>query len=147
MHSQISDHQSRLFSLDLPINVKYALLVLLDLANQKSLSINEMATKYFIPKTYLELICSNLQKGGLIDSNLHQESYALKHQPWQITLLDVVRSMEREPSQAKVFEAYTPDRKLIHEIWAEVRVAAQNTLQQYTLQDLCQKQHSYSSLP
>lgn len=147
MHSKTC-YQNRLFFLDLSVNVKYALLVLLDLVNQTSTSINEIATKYFIPKSHLELICADLQKGGLIDSNLNfQGSYALKRHPCEITLLDVVLSIESKQNQANSCEVYSPDRKLIHKIWQEARVAAQNTLQQYTLQDLFQKENTYSFLP
>lgn len=132
--------QNSLFFLDIPVNVKYALLVLLNLADQ-----NEMSANHFLSKPDLELICLNLQKGGLIDSNLERGCYFLKRQPWEITLLDVVRAMENKQSQAKSFDSYTPDKKLIHNIWQQARQAAQNTLQQYTLQDLCQKQNPYFS--
>ncbi|WP_013321680.1 RrF2 family transcriptional regulator [Gloeothece verrucosa] len=143
MQSQISA-QKPLFSLDLPLNVKYALLVLLELVTHPSASIDEMATKYLISKPYLEWICANLQRGGLIDKPKEaEEIYALNFQPKQITLLDVVRAIETQANPVMGFETYSPDRRLIHQIWHEVRTAAQNTLQQYTLEDLCQKPNAY----
>jgi Rrf2 family protein len=134
--------------LKLPAKVKYALLLLLALTDrstrQASLTANELIAQYPIPECYLEQILASLRHSGLVKSRQGARGgYQLAREPEQITLLDVLVSVEGEQHAAKRHEERTLDREIIHSIWQQARAASQTVLQQQTLQDLCQRRHEY----
>lgn len=127
--------------------VEYALLALLEIASQSDqkepLKISEITAKQAIPDRYLEQILTNLRRSGIVQSQRGAKGgYVLSREPWQITLLEIITSVEGDRSD-KSTSGSTVEKSLIHEVWQQAKSASQTVLSHYTLQDLCQRRDAY----
>lgn len=127
--------------------VEYALLALLEIASQSDqtepLKISEITAKQAIPDRYLEQILTNLRRSGIVQSQRGAKGgYVLSREPWQITLLEIITSVEGDRSDKSTSGA-TVEKSLIHEVWQQAKSASQTVLSHYTLQDLCQRRDAY----
>ncbi len=125
---------------------EYALLALLELANHyaggEPLQIRQIATEQNIPDRYLEQLLATLRRGGIVKSQRGAKGgYILAREPWKISLLEVMGCLEGLNSNSSEEEANpkTLESAIIQEIWLEARQAADLVLQNYTLQDLCDR--------
>jgi len=129
--------------IELSSKLEYAFLALIELASHNPkkipLTIGEITTKQPIPERYLEQVFTNLRRGGLVISHRGSKGgYLLSREPWQITLLDVVVSLEGEQKDKKRSDYYTLEREAIYQVWQQANSASEAILSRYTLQDLCQ---------
>jgi Rrf2 family protein len=135
--------------LDLPSKVEYALLALLEMASrfpQKTpVTVSEITAKQPIPDRYLEQILATLRRGGLLKSQRGARGgYVLARPPQDITLLEIVSLIEGDRQVTDKTDPSTLEMRLIRESWQTANLAAQSMLDQYTLQDLCQKRNAYN---
>jgi Rrf2 family protein len=141
-NSNGESHSHALFYLS--SKVEYALLALLELASSSTghepLTISQIAAKQPVPERYLEQILTNLRRGGVVHSQRGARGgYTLVREPWQITLLEVVRLVQGDRREKNSSESCTVEQELIHGVWHQSSVAFEAILNQCTLQDLCQK--------
>lgn len=134
--------------LELPSKVEYALLALLEMAGQADgktpVTVNEITAKHPIPERYLEQILANLRRGGLLKSQRGAKGgYILAKAPEEITLLDVVTSIEGDREALDHGDDTTIEMQLIRETWQKANLAAQAVLEQHTLQSLYQEREAY----
>lgn len=134
--------------LELSARVEYALLALLELAtyhqHQEPIKITEITVHQTIPDRYLEQILTNLRRSGIVQSQRGARGgYMLARAPWQITLLEIVKSVEGDSSQKKTPKASTVEKSLVHEVWQQARTASHSVLERYTLEDLYRKRQDY----
>lgn len=127
--------------------VEYALLALLEIASQPDpktpVTIVEITAKQQIPDRYLEQILTSLRRSGIIQSQRGAKGgYVLSRAPWQITLMEIINSVEGEQGD-RSSSMSTPDKTLIHEVWQQAQSASQSILSRYTLQDLCLRRDAY----
>jgi Rrf2 family protein len=138
---------------ELSCKSEYALLALIELADHYSsnepLQIRQIAAEQSIPDRYLEQLLATLRRSGLVRSQRGAKGgYVLAREPWKITLLDVVASIEGADSQPSDIhhEAKSIEDMVIREAWQEAGQAADAVLQKYTLQDLTEKRNSRQQL-
>ncbi len=138
--------------LELSARVEYAFLALLEMAShhaqKEPLKIAEITAKQPIPDRYLEQILTNLRRNGIVQSHRGAKGgYVLAREPWQITLLEIVRSVEGERDSAHADSTATPqttlEKGLVQEVWQQASNAAHEILGRHTLQDLCQRRDFY----
>ncbi|HEY9621812.1 MAG TPA: Rrf2 family transcriptional regulator [Crinalium sp.] len=136
--------------MELSSRVEYALLALLELAShharKEPLKISEITAHQAMPDRYLEQILTNLRRSGLVQSHRGAKGgYVLAREPWQITLLDIVSSVEGDshPKETDGSTQPTIEKNVVDEVWQQARNAAQSILSHYTLQDLCQRRDAY----
>jgi Rrf2 family protein len=140
--------------LEMPARVEYALLALLTMADHhetnEPLTVSQITALQKIPDRYLEQILINLRRRGLIRSQRGQRGgYSLMKDPWEITLLDIVNSVEGDSAQSgKVgqnklaggqAENSTIEKELVYDVWRQAIKASQDVWGKYTLYDLWQK--------
>ncbi len=125
---------------------EYALLALLELAScynsGESLQIRQIAALQDIPNRYLEQLLATLRRGGLIKSIRGAKGgYVLARDPRKITILDAFNCIEGADTVVPPEDATTRtvESDVIYEVWQEGRQAANAVLQNYTLQDLCDR--------
>ncbi len=140
-------------SVELSCKSEYALLALLELADHYSanepLQIRQIAAKQNIPDRYLEQLLATLRRSGLVRSQRGAKGgYVLAREPWKITLLDVVSSIEGTDAQLSELnrEAKSIEGMVIREVWQESGKAADAVLQKYTLKDLSEKRNNRQQL-
>lgn len=143
MLSSSPDRENYIF-LELSSKVEYALLALIELASHPTkttpLTINEITAKQPIPERYLEQVLTSLRRSGLVESHRGSRGgYVLNRAPWQITLLDVVISLEGNRKAKQRSDSPTLERDIVYTVWQHVNSASEAVLSQYTLQDLCQQ--------
>jgi Rrf2 family protein len=134
--------------LDLSSKIEYALLALLELASYPSrkqpLTINQISARQPIPERYLEQILTNLRRGGVIQSQRGSKGgYVLAREPWQITLLEIVTLVQGDRGD-RTRDSVTDEQKAVHAVWHQASGSFEASLNQYTLQDLCQKRDAQS---
>jgi len=137
------NNNQRYIFLELSCKVEYALLALIELASnspkKKPLTIGEITAKQPIPERYLEQVLTNLRRGGLVQSHRGSRGgYMLSREPWEITLLEVVVSLEGERKERKRSDFSTSEKETIHNVWQQANSASETVLSRYTIQDLCQ---------
>lgn len=130
--------------MELSAKVEYALLSLLELASHSvpdnPLKVSEIAAKQNIPERYLEQVLMSLRRGGIVQSLRGAKGgYVLAREAWKITLLDIVLSIEGELNSKENQADQTVERSILQDVWKEAHTASTAILNQYTLQDLCQK--------
>jgi Rrf2 family protein len=140
----MSPQPSRSLVVELPAKVEYALLALLEIASRSNrkepLKICEITAKQPIPERYLEQILTSLRHSGIVQSQRGARGgYILTREPWQITLLDIIASVEGEQREQEKGASPTVERSLINEVWQQAKTASQSILGQYTLEDLRQR--------
>lgn len=139
--------------MELSCKSEYALLALLELADHYSenepLQIRQIAAEQNIPDRYLEQLLATLRRSGLVRSQRGAKGgYVLSREPWKITLLEIVSSIEGTDMQPSELdrEAKSIEGMVIREVWHEAGRAADAVLQKYTLQDLAEKRNSRQQL-
>ncbi len=135
-----------LLPVELSCKSEYAILALLELATHhqsgEPLQIRQIAAQQNIPDRYLEQLLATLRRGGLVKSQRGAKGgYLLTREPWKISLLEVLTCLEGLDARTCEEDATpkTVDSTIVEEIWQEARKAANLVLQNYTLQDLCEK--------
>jgi len=133
--------------LELSAKAEYALLALIELAShpdpKNPLTITEITTRQPIPDRYLEQIFTLLRRGGIIQSQRGAKGgYTLTKEPWQVTILDVLTSVEGNRKERGADIKASVEQELVHEIWHQASVTFQASLRECTLQDLCQRRDS-----
>ncbi|GAB4375282.1 MAG: Rrf2 family transcriptional regulator [Elainellaceae cyanobacterium] len=94
-----------------------------------------------IPDRYLEQILTNLRRSGIVQSQRGAKGgYVLTREPWQISLLEIVSSIEGDRKN-KDSDTLTVERELVHEVWKQADAAFEAILSRYTLEDLCQRRN------
>jgi Rrf2 family transcriptional regulator, cysteine metabolism repressor len=137
---------------DLSCKSEYALLALIELsvyhASGEPLQIRQISSQQSIPDRYLEQLLATLRRGNLVKSQRGARGgYLLAREPWKISLYDVVSCIEGFDSQADATHTpNTPEAVVIQDVWGEVRQAAEEVLQRYTLQDLLDKRSAKQQL-
>ena len=138
--------------MEMSARVEYALIALLKMASchaQKTpMKLSEITVEQAILDRYLEQILMSLRHGGIVQSQRGARGgYVLAREPRQITLLEVITSIEGNSGQdqirkrkSKEHEAtvLSVEKSLVDEIWQQAREASQSVFKRYTLQDLCQ---------
>jgi Rrf2 family protein len=132
---------------------EYALSALIELAahyrSGEPLQIRQISAQQNIPDRYLEQLLANLRRCGLVRSQRGARGgYILAREPWKITLLEVMTCLEGADSQPPEQTAVpkTAEGTVIREVWKEAHQAANTVLQQYSLQDLCEKRDARQQL-
>ncbi|MBE9226521.1 Rrf2 family transcriptional regulator [Phormidium sp. LEGE 05292] len=129
--------------MELSSKLEYALLALIELASNTTkkvpLTLSEITTKQPIPERYLEQVFTSLRRGGLVQSHRGSKGgYVLSREPWEITVLEVVISLEGEQKEKKRSDYCTLEKEAIYKVWQQANSASEKILSRYTLQDLCQ---------
>lgn len=110
------------------------------------MKVSEIAASQGIPDRYLDQILTSLRRKGVVQSQRGAKGgYLLAREPWQITLLEVVSSIEGEgyPRKEERSESKILDKVVVLEVWQQVKKASFSVLGRYTLQDLCQQRDAY----
>jgi Rrf2 family protein len=133
---------------ELSLKSEYAILAMLELANHfaldQPLQIRQIAVQQNIPDRYLEQLLATLKRQGLVKSQRGAKGgYILARNPWEISVLEVVRGIEgydaiAEPNHKSINTSAS--LSVIHEIWEASQKAASNVLDSCTLKDLCDRQ-------
>lgn len=126
---------------------EYALLALLELARNhpqgEPLQVRQIAAQQEIPDRYLEQLLATLRRGGIVKSQRGAKGgYLLAREPWKITLFDAISALEGEDLDRIDSSTQKLDRVVIAEIWQKVHRRAYDSLQGYTLQDICDRVES-----
>jgi Rrf2 family protein len=132
-------------AVELSARIEYALLALLEMASRpdrrEPLKINEITANQPIPDRYLEQILTSLRRSGIVQSQRGAKGgYILTREPWQITLLEIVSSIEGDRKE-KDPDVSSVERDLVHEVWQQADDAFEAILSRYTLEDLCQRRN------
>jgi Rrf2 family protein len=134
---------------ELTPKIEYALLALMELADNhgqsKAMKMNEITAKHpSIPERYLEQILLMLRRKGLIQSQRGAKGgYVLARDPWQITLLEIIRVFSNKPEQQEAPKTLTIEQSAIHHLWVQSCQATESVFSDQTLQDLCQAREQY----
>ncbi|WP_416674374.1 RrF2 family transcriptional regulator [Egbenema bharatensis] len=131
-------------AVELSARIEYALLALLEMASRpdrrEPIKINEITANQPIPDRYLEQILTSLRRGGIVQSQRGARGgYILTREPWQITLLEVVSSIEGDRKEKGSNSSI--ERDLVNEVWQQADDAFKAILSRYTLEDLCQRRN------
>ncbi|NDJ17774.1 Rrf2 family transcriptional regulator [Myxacorys almedinensis A] len=142
--------------MELSCKSEYALLALLELAaiytTKEPLQTRQISVQQSIPDRYLEQLLATLRRGGLVRSQRGAKGgYLLAREPWKITLLEIVACLEGfdpqlNPQEDAAKAAKTLEGAVISEIWQEADQAAKTILQNYTLQDVCDRRDARRQL-
>ncbi len=132
--------------MELSLKCEYAILALIELANHhgrdQPLQIKQIANLQNIPDRYLEQLLATLKRQGLVKSQRGAKGgYILAREPWHISVLDIVRSVEgRDPFLPRKTEGQTISAALgaVLEVWRVAQKAATDYLAECTLKDLCE---------
>ncbi|MGH1395608.1 MAG: RrF2 family transcriptional regulator [Trichormus sp.] len=139
--------------MELSCKSEYAILALLEMATHyesgEPMQIRQIAAQQNIPDRYLEQLLATLRRGGILKSQRGSKGgYFLAREPRKITLFEILECLEgldvrtgEDNGNSK-----TLDGAVIEEIWQEACQAANSVLQNYTLQDLCEKRDSRRQL-
>jgi Rrf2 family protein len=100
-----------------------------------------IADAQHIPLKFLENILSELKHGGIVQSQRGAEGgYWLAHPPDQITIADVIRSVDGPLANVRGMRPeaveYAGNAKHLLEVWVAVRASLRNVLERVTLADL-----------
>lgn len=139
--------------MELSCKSEYALLALLELAACHSkgepLQIREIAARQNIPDRYLEQLLANLRRYGLVRSQRGAKGgYLLAREPWKISLSEIFDCIEgpNPPVVETGCTTETVEKATILEAWQEAQQAAKSVLQNYTLQNLCERRDAKQQL-
>ncbi|NDJ21910.1 Rrf2 family transcriptional regulator [Nostoc sp. B(2019)] len=139
--------------MELSCKSEYAILALLEMAahyeSGEPLQIRQIAAQQNIPDRYLEQLLATLRRGGIVKSQRGSKGgYFLTREPRRITLFEILGCLEGLDMGTSEEDINTKniDSSVIEEIWLEASQAANTVLQNYTLQDLCEKRESRRQL-
>jgi len=132
----------------------YGIRALFDLAQhygQGPIQSRDIHLRQAIDDNYLKQILLSLRKAGLIESVRGPEGgHRLARPPTQITILEALQALEGPllPADAGrdiLTLAESIDRKLVRDVWHELRAVLQRYLASITLDDLVQRKRQISS--
>lgn len=140
--------------MELSCKSEYAILALLEMAthydSSEPMQIRQIAAQQNIPDRYLEQLLATLRRGGILKSQRGSKGgYLLAREPRKINLLEILECLEGmdvRPKEDHLNSKKTVDSAVIEEVWHEACQAANSVLQNYTLQDLCEKRDSRRQL-
>ncbi|WP_042342260.1 Rrf2 family transcriptional regulator [Calothrix sp. PCC 7507] len=139
--------------MELSCKSEYAILALLEMAsyyqNGEPLQIRQIAAQQNIPDRYLEQLLATLRRGGIVKSQRGSKGgYLLAREPRKITILEILECLEGLDVRIceENINPRTVDSSVVDDIWQEACQAANLVLQNYTLQDLCEKRDSRRQL-
>jgi Rrf2 family protein len=132
---------------ELSLKSEYAILALLELAinfaSDQPLQIRQIANQQNIPDRYLEQLLATLKRQGLVKSQRGAKGgYILAREPWRISVMDIVRSIEGyDPLDLnpQFGNPETAATAVVREVWHSAQAAAADVLNNCTLKDLCEK--------
>jgi Rrf2 family protein len=134
---------------ELSCKSEYAILALLEMAtnyqNGEPLQIRQIAAQQNIPDRYLEQLLATLRRGGIVKSQRGAKGgYLLAREPRKIILLEIFECLEGFDVRTceENINLKTLDSSVVDDIWQEACQAANSVLQNYTLQELCEKRDS-----
>lgn len=115
--------------MELSLKSEYAILAMLELAHHfaidQPLQIRQIASQQNIPDRYLEQLLATLKRQGLVKSQRGAKGgYILAREPWQISLLEIIRGIEgHDPIAEKSSKSGNESASLsvIHEVWESAR--------------------------
>jgi len=130
----------------LSAKVRYGLLALLELADhyQQStyLQVDQIVTAQNIPYRYLMQLLISLRRSGIVRSQRGTKGgYCLNKAPENITLLEIVTSLEgiHQPEKSIQGAVESVDNVLIEDIWLEANQSIMELFASYSLKNLCDK--------
>jgi Rrf2 family protein len=133
--------------LKLSVKGKYSTRMLLELAinyGKGPTLLKEICSNQELPQKYLGQLVTPLKIAGFISSSRGAHGgYLLKRHPKNITLYDIITSVEGSinPSECidnpDICERF--DTCVTQEVWAEIGQKCSQTLRSYTLQDLVER--------
>lgn len=139
--------------MELSCKSEYAILALLEMAtyyeNGEPMQIRQIATQQKIPDRYLEQLLATLRRGGIVKSQRGSKGgYLLAREPRRISIFDILECLEGLDVQTTEQNPHptSVDSSVVAEIWQEARQAANSVLENYSLQDLCEKRDSRKQL-
>ncbi|MFM7408117.1 MAG: RrF2 family transcriptional regulator [Cuspidothrix sp.] len=139
--------------MELSCKSEYAVLALLEMATYyeigEPMQIRQIATQQKIPDRYLEQLLATLRRGGIVKSQRGSKGgYLLAREPRKISIFDILECLEGLDVHTKDQnpQPTSVDSSVVGEIWQEARQAANSVLQNYSLQDLCEKRDSRRQL-
>ncbi len=132
---------------------QYAILALLEMSSHynsgEPMQIRQIAAQQDIPDRYLEQLLATLKRGGIVKSQRGAKGgYQLAREPWKISILEILQCLEGldAKTEGEDIKPQSVDICVIGEIWQEANQAANNILQKYSLQDLCDQRDSRRQL-
>ena len=139
-----------------PVKVTYGIMATIELARHDRstpLQAKAIAARQGIPSRFIEQILQVLKHAGLIRSlRGAQGGYTLAQDPNQITLAELVNSMNGTEVQASgtngspgQTETQLASNALLSNIWAQVQEAEQAVLRVISLQSLVEQQQKLES--
>ena len=139
--------------MELSCKSEYAILALLEMAthyeNGEPMQIRQIALQQKIPDRYLEQLLATLRRGGIVKSQRGSKGgYLLAREPRKISVFDILECLEGLDVQTgeQNTNPTSLDNSVVSEIWQEARQAANSVLQNYSLQDLCEKRDSRTAV-
>ncbi len=138
--------------MELSLKSEYAILALLELANQfeldQPLQIRQIASQQNIPDRYLEQLLATLRRHGLVKSQRGSKGgYVLAREPWCINILEIIYCIEgNDPTmsvqgkRSQNDSEITPTAAVVDDMWRSAQEAAANILRNCTLKDLCEQE-------
>ena len=138
-----------------PIKVTYGIMASIELARHDRstpLQAKAIAARQGIPSRFIEQILQGLKRAGLVRSlRGAQGGYTLAQDPTQITLAELVNSMNgSEPTadtngSQRQTETQAASNALLSNIWAQVQEAEQAVLRVVSLQSLVERHQKLES--
>ncbi|QLE55295.1 Rrf2 family transcriptional regulator [Nostoc sp. TCL26-01] len=139
--------------MELSCKSEYAILALLEMATHyqsgEPMQIRQIAAQQNIPDRYLEQLLATLRRGGILKSQRGSRGgYFLAREPRRISVFEILECLEGLDAQTgnENAKSQTLDVAVIEEIWCEANQAAKSVLQNYSLQDLCDRRDSRKQL-
>ncbi|MBE9210700.1 Rrf2 family transcriptional regulator [Nostoc sp. LEGE 06077] len=139
--------------MELSCKSEYAILALIEMATHyesgEPMQIRQIATQQNIPDRYLEQLLATLRRGGIIKSQRGSKGgYFLSKEPWKITIYEVLECLEGLDVRVgeETASLKSVDSAVVDEIWQEACLAANSVLQNYTIQNLCEKRDARKQL-
>lgn len=131
---------------------RYGVAAMYDLAlhyGQGAISLKSVAQRQGISEHYLEQLMGTLRKAGYVKSvRGAQGGYALTKEPSQISVGDIIRTMEGPIAPVDCLLADDASRTFCERVnicvtrgvWAKVRDSITSVLDSITLEDLCKEE-------
>lgn len=133
---------------------EYGLRAIIELARhwgQGPVSIHRVADTTGIPYQYLEQLVQRLRRSGIVTSRRGvQGGYILSRAPGQITVGDVLRSVEGklEPYQCPAVGRYQCPRQstcVAKQVWSRVAISVSNVVDHMSIEGILHTQTAHSS--
>ena len=132
---------------------EYGLLAIVDLAlhsSQGPVQSLQVAERQHIPKQYLDQLMLTLKKAGLVESSRgRQGGYVLARPASRIRILEIVAALEGPVANVnfapKDHRSKSPAYHILQALWEEVVSNVLQTLENRTLEELCDQHRKMES--